>query len=144
MLHVSTVDSFHIPGIVSLPHFFMADPRVQRSVGGLNPNQQEHETTVDVEPVSYYYCNDNCFVNYPFTMNEMALMAAQLNMPVSYYYCNNNCFVNFRLTINVTLKWLSSLPNLIPVSYYDCNDNCFVKFPHKTNETLKWHSLLPN
>ena len=79
VLHVFTVDSFHIPGILSLPHFFTADPRVQHSVGGLNPNEQEHETTVDVEPVSYYHYNDHCLVNFPFTVNEMALMATKLN-----------------------------------------------------------------
>ena len=54
-----TEDHIHIPVSMSLPHFFMADPRVIRSVGGLNPNEEEHGTTVDVEPVSYYCCCDS-------------------------------------------------------------------------------------
>ena len=51
--YVHAVDSFHIPVIVSFPHFFMADPHVIHSVDGINPVPEEHETAVDVEPVSW-------------------------------------------------------------------------------------------
>lgn len=44
------VDYFHIPAIVSFPHFYLADPTVQNSVDGLNPVAEEHQTAVDVEP----------------------------------------------------------------------------------------------
>ncbi|KAL8592979.1 hypothetical protein ACOMHN_017909 [Nucella lapillus] len=43
-------DYFHIPVVVSFPHFYMADPSVVSSVGGMHPVPEEHETAVDVEP----------------------------------------------------------------------------------------------
>ena len=46
------MDYFHIPVIVSFPHFYLADPTVLDSVGGMHPVAEEHETAVDVEPVS--------------------------------------------------------------------------------------------
>jgi hypothetical protein len=45
------VDYFHIPAVVSFPHFYMADPTVIESVIGVSPNAEQHQTTVDVEPV---------------------------------------------------------------------------------------------
>ena len=49
---VCAVDYFKIPVIVSFPHFFMADPKVIDSIGGMHPVAEEHEVAVDVEPVS--------------------------------------------------------------------------------------------
>lgn len=46
------MDYFHIPGAVSFPHFLMGADKYIHGVIGLSPNQQEHETTVDIEPVS--------------------------------------------------------------------------------------------
>lgn len=37
---------------MSLPHFLYADPVVQDAVYGLNPNKIEHQTILDIEPVS--------------------------------------------------------------------------------------------
>lgn len=44
------VDYFHIPVVVSFPHFYLADPSIQSSVYGLHPVPEEHQTAVDVEP----------------------------------------------------------------------------------------------
>ncbi|KAK7481721.1 hypothetical protein BaRGS_00027094 [Batillaria attramentaria] len=44
------VDYFKIPVVVSFPHFYLADPTVQDSVGGLHPVAEEHQTAVDLEP----------------------------------------------------------------------------------------------
>lgn len=44
------VDYFKIPVVVSFPHFYMADPRVISSIGGMHPVPEEHQTAVDVEP----------------------------------------------------------------------------------------------
>ncbi|XP_076449176.1 lysosome membrane protein 2-like [Babylonia areolata] len=44
------VDYFHIPVVVSFPHFYMADPSIISSVGGMHPVPEEHQTAVDVEP----------------------------------------------------------------------------------------------
>lgn len=40
------------PVVMSLPHFLYADPVVQDAVYGLNPNKIEHQTILDIEPVS--------------------------------------------------------------------------------------------
>lgn len=38
------------PVITSTPHFYMGDPDIVSAVEGLNPNKEEHDTYVDVEP----------------------------------------------------------------------------------------------
>ncbi|KAL3859117.1 hypothetical protein ACJMK2_009349 [Sinanodonta woodiana] len=44
------VDFFHIPAVISFPHFYLADKKYLDAVVGLNPNEAEHQTIVDVEP----------------------------------------------------------------------------------------------
>ncbi|CAL1526390.1 unnamed protein product [Lymnaea stagnalis] len=44
------VDGFALPIIFSFPHFLYADPEVQESVDGLEPNEWEHQTVIDAEP----------------------------------------------------------------------------------------------
>lgn len=45
---------FHIgrPVYISLPHFLHASESILHDVEGLSPNEEEHETFLDVEPVS--------------------------------------------------------------------------------------------
>jgi len=53
LLNTSTcqlVDSFHLPIIVSYPHFYQADPTYREAVLGMNPDKQKHQTYVDIEP----------------------------------------------------------------------------------------------
>ena len=38
--------------IFSLPHFLDADPDIQHRVTGMNPNREEHQSVIDIEPVS--------------------------------------------------------------------------------------------
>lgn len=40
------------PVYISLPHFLHASESVLNSVEGLSPNEEEHETYLDIEPVS--------------------------------------------------------------------------------------------
>jgi hypothetical protein len=47
-----SVDSFHIPIVVSFPHFFMADQKYQDAVYGMHPDPVEHRTEIGIEPVS--------------------------------------------------------------------------------------------
>ncbi|XP_055891427.1 lysosome membrane protein 2-like isoform X2 [Biomphalaria glabrata] len=44
------VDGFPLPIIVSFPHFLYADPDVINSFIGLQPNEDEHQTLIDIEP----------------------------------------------------------------------------------------------
>ncbi|XP_041376213.1 lysosome membrane protein 2-like [Gigantopelta aegis] len=46
------LDYFHIPIVVSFPHFLMADMKYLSAVDGMHPNKQEHETAVDYEPMT--------------------------------------------------------------------------------------------
>lgn len=39
---------------ISLPHFLHASPEIAETVEGLNANEEEHRTYLDVEPVSKY------------------------------------------------------------------------------------------
>ena len=41
------------PIFMSYPHFYLADANLTESVTGMNPNQEEHEFSMVVEPVSY-------------------------------------------------------------------------------------------
>lgn len=40
------------PVYISLPHFLHASESILNDVEGLSPNEKEHETFLDVEPVS--------------------------------------------------------------------------------------------
>ncbi|XP_032915026.1 platelet glycoprotein 4 [Catharus ustulatus] len=40
------------PVYISLPHFLHASESIQRKVEGLSPNEKEHETYLDIEPVT--------------------------------------------------------------------------------------------
>lgn len=47
-----SVDYFQIPGVVSFPHFYLAEDKYVHGVYGMAPNKEEHETAIDIEPVS--------------------------------------------------------------------------------------------
>lgn len=38
--------------MVSFPHFYQADPKYINAIEGMNPNKEEHETYLDLNPVS--------------------------------------------------------------------------------------------
>uniref|UniRef100_A0A5K1VA80 Platelet glycoprotein 4 n=1 Tax=Sus scrofa TaxID=9823 RepID=A0A5K1VA80_PIG len=40
------------PVYISLPHFLHASPEIAKTIEGLNPNQEEHSTYLDVEPIT--------------------------------------------------------------------------------------------
>lgn len=44
--------SIERPVYISLPHFLHASESILRNVEGLSPNEKEHETYLDIEPVS--------------------------------------------------------------------------------------------
>ncbi|GFT11847.1 scavenger receptor class B member 1 [Trichonephila clavipes] len=43
---------FDAPVLLSFPHFHMADPSYRKKVHGLNPNDKDHGSHLDVEPVT--------------------------------------------------------------------------------------------
>lgn len=40
------------PVIISLPHFLHATPEIRETIEGLHPNEEEHSTYLDVEPIT--------------------------------------------------------------------------------------------
>lgn len=47
---------------ISLPHFLHASPEIAGNIEGLNPNEEEHSTYLDVEPVSKYILDPTCLI----------------------------------------------------------------------------------
>lgn len=43
------------PIVVSFPHFYQADPKYINAIDGLNPNKEEHETYLDLQPVQLIF-----------------------------------------------------------------------------------------
>ncbi|XP_064640909.1 lysosome membrane protein 2-like [Lineus longissimus] len=46
------IDFFHIPTVVSLPHFLMADKKYRDAVYGMHPDPVEHRTEIGIEPMT--------------------------------------------------------------------------------------------
>ena len=44
------------PVVMSCPHFYMGDKSYIDAIDGMNPNKQNHETFLDVEPVGAAIC----------------------------------------------------------------------------------------
>lgn len=49
-----TACRYGAPGFISLPHFFKADPMLREQVNGLNPNADQHNFYMTLEPVRNY------------------------------------------------------------------------------------------
>lgn len=47
---------------MSFPHFYQADPVYINAVDGLNPNKEEHETYLDLQPVIFIIPTDQSHV----------------------------------------------------------------------------------
>ena len=47
---------------ISLPHFLHASPDVSEPIEGLHPNEDEHRTYLDVEPVSHSLIDEISFI----------------------------------------------------------------------------------
>ncbi|XP_046354551.2 lysosome membrane protein 2-like isoform X2 [Haliotis rufescens] len=47
-----SLDYFQIPGVVSFPHFYLAEDKYVHGVYGMAPNKEEHETAIDIEPLT--------------------------------------------------------------------------------------------
>ena len=41
--------------VASLPHFYQVDEAVLNAIEGLNPVKEQHQTAIDVEPVSMFH-----------------------------------------------------------------------------------------
>lgn len=49
-----TACRYGAPVFVSLPHFYKADPILSKQVTGMNPNENDHNFYITLEPVSYF------------------------------------------------------------------------------------------
>ena len=49
-----SVDHFHVPLVVSSPHFYLADQKYVDAIDGMKPNWMEHNTHLDIEPVKIF------------------------------------------------------------------------------------------
>lgn len=63
-----TVDFFHIPAAISLPHFYLGAERYQKAVIGMRPNKEEHQTIIDAEPVRTRIPFHKCTVHVPVAL----------------------------------------------------------------------------
>ena len=53
----SSTCRFGAPAFVSFPHYYLADSFFQNQVEGLNPNKEDHEFHIDLEPVYHFLVN---------------------------------------------------------------------------------------
>ena len=51
-----------VPLVASLPHFYEADPVLLEGIEGLNPVKEQHETAIDIEPVSRIFLSQIAFI----------------------------------------------------------------------------------
>eukprot|EP00002_Diphylleia_rotans_P036437 TRINITY_DN801_c0_g1_i1.p1 TRINITY_DN801_c0_g1~~TRINITY_DN801_c0_g1_i1.p1 ORF type:complete len:497 (-),score=128.50 TRINITY_DN801_c0_g1_i1:589-2079(-) len=51
------IASFNLPVYLSQPHFYACDPLLVDEVKGLNPNQPDHDSFLDIEPITGYTMN---------------------------------------------------------------------------------------
>lgn len=57
---------FGAPAVVTMPHFYLADPSYSMNITGMLPDKEKHELTLILESVStfyvkyYYECNKVC------------------------------------------------------------------------------------
>lgn len=59
------------PVYISLPHFLHASPDIAEPFEGLNPNEDEHSTYLDVEPVSKHIIDLICFIKLKKKINSL-------------------------------------------------------------------------
>lgn len=55
--------------IISLPHFLHATPEIRETIEGLHPNEEEHSTYLDVEPVSKHTIDPPCLILWGVLIN---------------------------------------------------------------------------
>ena len=60
-----------VPLVASLPHFYEGDPVLLEGIEGLNPVKEEHETAIDVEPVSQIFFSNSIYMNNFRIMNSV-------------------------------------------------------------------------
>ena len=56
---------------ISLPHFLHGSPELAEPIEGLSPNEEEHSTYLDVEPVSKYFIDQICFLKMKKKLNYL-------------------------------------------------------------------------
>ena len=61
LYHFLFLISSRFPFITSLPHFLNDQKEYLTQTVGLSPNEAQHESFVDVEPVRFYFCLDKTF-----------------------------------------------------------------------------------
>ena len=53
---------FGSPVMLSWPHFYQADPQLLKEVDGLKPNKEDHQFSIDIQPVRlifvYFYSSE--------------------------------------------------------------------------------------
>uniref|UniRef100_A0A8C8YFW3 Platelet glycoprotein 4 n=1 Tax=Prolemur simus TaxID=1328070 RepID=A0A8C8YFW3_PROSS len=96
-----------IPVYISRPHFLHASPDVSEPIEGLNPNEEEHGTYLDVEPVIYIYIIFNVYYR--------ALKGLKKNYVVPIFWLNETGTIGdekaemFRHQVTGKIKLLSLL-----------------------------------
>ena len=89
---------------ISLPHFLYASPETSQPIEGLSPNEEEHSTYLDVEPVSKYIIYLNCFLKMKEKFNSLLLPITSIDhiycitILINYFYFNEN-YVDFFLLL---------------------------------------------
>ncbi len=105
------------PIIMSSPHFYQADDRYVQDVFGMNPNKDEHETLIDVNPVSPYKPDElirNGLFSPHWKQNAACSCAASARMCLMFMLYSCICMFPSR----TFLTYYSEKCNIITVMLY--------------------------
>jgi hypothetical protein len=77
-----------VPVLVSKPHFLDSDPSVISAIEGIEPNRIDHETYIDVEPISGVTMHARERVQVNFNVSSDEYFTSDINttvMPIAWY-----------------------------------------------------------
>lgn len=87
----ATPCAFNAPVLLSFPHFFMADPKIQKGVDGLKPNAKLHQSFVNLHPELGFPMSGfsrfqmNFQVKKSFAITQLKRFSDDMILPVAWF-----------------------------------------------------------
>lgn len=113
----NTTAATGVPVFVSLPHFLHGDDRLVAAVEGLNPNEAEHESNLDMEPQTglLTQAHKRLQVNYQMLDKTFPITKPD-TIDLAHSVCRN---------ISLIISLIDAQPNATQIPLPDCNMTMF-------------------